>query len=380
MGIQVNFDGVPYVVPVYLDQGWADQVTNYLVSIARSAPNNGGGVFAMKTTVDLGSNYGMLAASFTAKVGSAATEEVVRIPNNIPISWRNAANTDNVRLQAGFNGRLFLNGFEVPSGLTLLAIEGRLDAFDVRYAADVIYVGNEIVRLGAADALLNALPVINGGTGADNAADALNNLLPDQAAHAGDVLYTDGLTHSWGTPPPGMSIPMTTQGDLISSGAGGTPKRVAGSTTATRKALFQTGDGTNAGDPVWEEWSQSANLTLTVEQIRNTNLNVTAVVTRVGRLVTMRIPIISVTPGQNNFAYIDISGIPSQYRPPSGFSNSFIPRISNASSTGTGDSFDDGTALVTDAYIAIFRNPNLDYFTATANYHVIFPFTIFWYI
>ncbi len=41
------------------------------------------------------------------------------------------------------------------------------------------------------------LGIDHGGTGADNAADALNNLLPDQTSHAGEVLHTDGTDPYW---------------------------------------------------------------------------------------------------------------------------------------------------------------------------------------
>lgn len=42
------------------------------------------------------------------------------------------------------------------------------------------------------------LQIANGGTGADNAEDALNNLLPDQTGHEDEVLHTDGTTPYWG--------------------------------------------------------------------------------------------------------------------------------------------------------------------------------------
>lgn len=45
--------------------------------------------------------------------------------------------------------------------------------------------------------ITGVLGIDHGGTGADNANDALNNLLPDQTGHAGEALFTDGTDTYW---------------------------------------------------------------------------------------------------------------------------------------------------------------------------------------
>lgn len=45
--------------------------------------------------------------------------------------------------------------------------------------------------------ITGVLGIDHGGTGADNANDALNNLLPDQTGNAGEVLFTDGTDTYW---------------------------------------------------------------------------------------------------------------------------------------------------------------------------------------
>jgi len=45
--------------------------------------------------------------------------------------------------------------------------------------------------------ITGVLGVDHGGTGANNAPDALNNLLPDQTGHTGEVLHTDGTDPYW---------------------------------------------------------------------------------------------------------------------------------------------------------------------------------------
>lgn len=46
--------------------------------------------------------------------------------------------------------------------------------------------------------ITGVLGIDHGGTGADNANDALNNLLPDQTGNAGEALFTDGTDTYWG--------------------------------------------------------------------------------------------------------------------------------------------------------------------------------------
>lgn len=54
--------------------------------------------------------------------------------------------------------------------------------------------------LDTSEYLSGIVDIINGGTGANNATDAINNLLPDQQSNAGKVLGTDGTDVVWITP------------------------------------------------------------------------------------------------------------------------------------------------------------------------------------
>lgn len=55
----------------------------------------------------------------------------------------------------------------------------------------------------------------------------------------------------------GMSNPMTTQGDMISGSAGGSPIRIIGNTTTTKEFLSQAGTGSAANNPVMSTIAQS---------------------------------------------------------------------------------------------------------------------------
>jgi hypothetical protein len=54
-----------------------------------------------------------------------------------------------------------------------------------------------------------------------------------------------------GLPGVGMQNPMTTEGDLIDGGTGGTPERLAGNTSATRQFLVSLGTGSAPQAPAW---------------------------------------------------------------------------------------------------------------------------------
>ena len=70
--------------------------------------------------------------------------------------------------------------------------------------------------------------------------------------NAGITVGADGrLTAASSGSASGMANPMTAAGDLIDGGAGGTPARLAGNTSATKNFLTQTGNGTISAAPGW---------------------------------------------------------------------------------------------------------------------------------
>jgi len=97
----------------------------------------------------------------------------------------------------------------------------------------------------------NAVPIGNGSAfvlvtipDCDNPTTA--KLLYDDSTRA----FSCGTDQGGGS---GMTNPMTTVGDTIYGGASGVGTRLAGNTTTTRKWMRQTGDGTNATAPAWDE-------------------------------------------------------------------------------------------------------------------------------
>ncbi len=73
-------------------------------------------------------------------------------------------------------------------------------------------------------------------------------------AAAGQNLFFCTVTNGWTQMTAGsggMTNPMTTLGDSIYAGAGGTTMRLSGNTTTTRKFLTQTGTGSVSAAPAW---------------------------------------------------------------------------------------------------------------------------------
>ena len=65
------------------------------------------------------------------------------------------------------------------------------------------------------------------------------------------VCTTAGTPGVWASLGGGLTNPMTTSGDTVYGAASGTPQRLAGSTSATKKFLTQTGNGTVSAAPAW---------------------------------------------------------------------------------------------------------------------------------
>lgn len=93
---------------------------------------------------------------------------------------------------------------------------------------------------------------LGGTAGAPTVAKIQGTAIEEPTGSATQYLDAQG---NWSTPAgtgEALSNPMTAVGDSIYGGASGAPQRLAGNTTATRKFLRQTGDGTNSAAPAWD--------------------------------------------------------------------------------------------------------------------------------
>jgi hypothetical protein len=126
---------------------------------------------------------------------------------------------------------------DYPSGSTTMAFYGMAVAVQAgtTYGGTVWFVATtgaitidttsvswDSLSYNVGTAAVGILPIAAGGTGANTASVAFNNLSP-----------------------------LTTLGDILYAGAGGTDTRLAGNTTTTRQFLSQTGTGSVSAAPAW---------------------------------------------------------------------------------------------------------------------------------
>jgi len=151
---------------------------------------------------------------------------------------------------------------------------------------------------GTAANVTGTVAIANGGTGQTSANDAVNALLPSQAANSGKVLSTDATNTSWISV---LTSPMTTLGDIIIGAASGVASRLGigtdlqilrsngttlawtdGLATASESGLVSTttqtiaGDKTLTGTTVIGTATGLAQTGLQVNKTRTNNNDVTA--------------------------------------------------------------------------------------------------------
>lgn len=113
----------------------------------------------------------------------------------------------------------------------------------------VITIQNEIIKVCTKTA--SSFGVCSGGRGFNSTS---------AAAHASGISVTGNVVAYWGNQinaeiiaieANAMLNPLTTLGDVLYGGASGVPTRLGGQTTATKKFLTQTGDGSASAAPGW---------------------------------------------------------------------------------------------------------------------------------
>lgn len=206
MSTNKTWNGTTYAVPDNREpKGWGADLSTFLKALADNALGKNTGTFTLAQDLDFGATYGVLAAYVKSKAGSPASAGIIRLGNTEEIKWRNAADSADL-------------------GLTV-------DDSD-----DLTFGGN-VIRTKA-----DTIPLSKGGTGQTTKAPAFNALSP--ASTKGDLILFDGSNNvrfalgtdgyalvadsaqsagvKWATV---MTNPMTTSGDMVEAGAGGSPTR-----------------------------------------------------------------------------------------------------------------------------------------------------------
>ena len=99
--VNVNINGVSYQIPNTGEEGWGDNVTNWIVAASSFLLQRSGGSFPLSAEVDLGNVAGLRALIYRSQASDVAASGVLRLGNADKISFRNAANSAD--LQLGLN-------------------------------------------------------------------------------------------------------------------------------------------------------------------------------------------------------------------------------------------------------------------------------------
>jgi len=214
VAVNVNINGTSYTIPSTGEEGWGDEVTNWIVAASSFLLQRSGGSFPLSAEVDFGATAGLRALIYRSKAADVAASGVLRLGNADKISFRNAANSADLQLGTNASNQLVFNGVTVPlSGLIVNA--------DVAPAAGIVY---------------SKLDLANAVKASDIDSEASTN---------GHVLTADG---SGGAAflAPGASVAITAlTGDVTATGPGSAVASIA-ATTVTGKLItgFVSGAGT----------------------------------------------------------------------------------------------------------------------------------------
>lgn len=96
--VNVNINGVSYQIPNTGEEGWGDNVTNWIVAASSFLLQRSGGSFPLSAEVDLGAVAGLRALIYRSQASDVAASGVLRLGNADKISFRNAANSADLQL------------------------------------------------------------------------------------------------------------------------------------------------------------------------------------------------------------------------------------------------------------------------------------------
>ena len=128
MSILITYNGLPYYIPVTGENGWGQEVTNYLVALSGGSLTLAGGSFPLQSEVNFGPTYGVASPYFRSGLTAmppCATAGVLRLTNTETVQWRNATNTANLSLYLVGNS-LYFNGSPIGAGSGPLTTKGDL--------------------------------------------------------------------------------------------------------------------------------------------------------------------------------------------------------------------------------------------------------------
>lgn len=114
MSTVIVYDGVNYTIPSTDDVDWGDEVTKFLVAIPNGMLTKSGGAWHLTDAdLDLGGAYGLASLYYKTKTATPALSGVLRLASGDFISWRNTANSGDVKLAKSAGNFLTWNDIDL---------------------------------------------------------------------------------------------------------------------------------------------------------------------------------------------------------------------------------------------------------------------------
>lgn len=144
MAINVNINNTAYTIPNTGEEGWGDNVTNWIVAASSFLLQRSGGSFPLSAEVDFGATAGLRALIYRSKASDVAASGVLRLGHADKISFRNQANSADLQLGVNALDQLTLGAFVFP-------ISGQIVNADISPSAAIAYS-----KLALTNSILNA--------------------------------------------------------------------------------------------------------------------------------------------------------------------------------------------------------------------------------
>jgi len=98
MSVTVNVGGSTYTIPETGDEGWGQDVTDWIVAITANAIQKTGGTYSLTSELDFGASFGVQSIYYKSRSANIADAGILRLANTDTVAWRNQANDGNIAL------------------------------------------------------------------------------------------------------------------------------------------------------------------------------------------------------------------------------------------------------------------------------------------
>lgn len=122
MPTPLTVNGIVYQYPINRDVDWGQQATAWATAVTSGMLQKAGGAFALTAEVDFGAAFGLKAIYLKSRDAAPAAAGVLRLGNTESVSWRDAGDTQDVRIYVDADDELYYQkGAELPINLTTAA-------------------------------------------------------------------------------------------------------------------------------------------------------------------------------------------------------------------------------------------------------------------